>query len=81
MCFTYEDIIGQVFLSDSTLQIQSYLPVTKYADVAAGGESYYAISGDPYAFFETGQQPTIEVFVLGPENDKDISCTLAGYYL
>ena len=76
-----DDIVGEVFLSDSTLQIRSFLPITTYADAVGGGENFYAISGDPYAFFETGQTPTIEFLVLGPSNDLAFSCTLAGYYL
>jgi hypothetical protein len=74
------NLIAYVSLSDSTLQIPSYLPITRYDDVV-GGESFYTISGDPYAFFETGQQPTIDVATRGPSNGTSITCTLAGYYL
>jgi hypothetical protein len=72
-------IIVSVYLSDSTLQIPSYLPITKFSD--SGSESSYAAVSDPYAFFETGQQPTVNVSVAGPPSAVFVGCTLTGYYL
>ena len=80
MEFVDSNLIAYVSLSDSTLKFPSYLPVTRY-DAVESGESFYTISGDPYAFFETGQQPTIDVATRGPSNATYITCTLAGYYL
>jgi hypothetical protein len=68
-----------VSMTDSTLQIPSYLPINKNADIDR--ESFYSAVSDPYAFFETGQQPTIQVFVVGPPSAVGVSCTVAGYYL
>jgi hypothetical protein len=76
-------IISFVSLSDSTLQIPSYLPITQAPDSSGGssGESFNTAVGDPYAFFETGQQPTINVSVLGPQSAVGVQCTLSGYYI
>lgn len=70
-----------VSVTDSTQQIvpPSYLPITLNFD--EGGEQHYTASGDPYAFFETGQQPAIQVFAVGPPSAVGVSCTIAGYYL
>jgi hypothetical protein len=68
-----------VSVTDSTLQIPSYLPITKNAD--AGGGSLYTAAGDPYAFFETGQQPAVQVFATGPPSAIGVNCTLTGYYI
>jgi hypothetical protein len=70
--------VPEVFLSDSTFKIQSYMPVSKLADF--DGDSYFVVSADPYTFFETGQVPTIFFDVRG-NNNTNIFCTLAGYYL
>jgi hypothetical protein len=76
-------IIASVSLSDSTLQIPSYLPITQVPDSSggSGGESFNTAVSDPYAFFETGQQPTINVLVLGPPSAVGVQCTLTGYYI
>jgi hypothetical protein len=37
-------------------------------------------SADPYTFIETGQVPTMYFQVHG-NNNTNITCTLAGYYL
>ena len=71
--------IWYVSLSDSTLQIPSYFPINKNADI--DGESFYTAVSDPYAFFETGQQPTIQVVIVGPPSAVGVNCTLTGYYI
>jgi hypothetical protein len=68
-----------VSLTDSTLQTPSYLPINKNADI--DGESFYTAVSDPYAYFETGQQPTIQVFIVGAPSAVAVSCTLTGYYI
>jgi hypothetical protein len=77
---TYQ-IIASVSLSDSTLQIPSFLPITKYADDSVGGESFYVAVSDPYAFFETGEKPTISVDARGGQSAVFVNCTLTGYYM
>ncbi len=72
--------IAFVSVTDSTQIVPpSYLPITLNFD--GGGEQYYTASGDAYSFFETGQQPAIQVFALGPPSAVGVSCTIAGYYL
>ena len=68
-----------VSLSDSSLQIPSYLPINKNADI--DGESFYTAVSDPYASFETGQQPTIQVIIVGDPSAVGVNCTLTGYYM
>jgi hypothetical protein len=68
-----------VSLTDSKLQIPSYLPINKNADT--DGESFYTAVSDPYAFFETGQQPTIQAFIVGDPSAVGVNCTLTGYYI
>jgi hypothetical protein len=72
-------VVASVSLSDSTHQVASFLPFTQSG--GGTGEINYTAIADPYAFFETGQQPTIAVDVRGPPSDVGITCTLTGYYL
>ena len=72
--------IDFVSVTDSTQQVPpSYLPITLNFDES--GEQHYTASGDPYAFFETGQQPAIRVLAVGPPSAVGVSCTIEGYYL
>jgi hypothetical protein len=71
-------IVTEVYLSDITFKVKSYMSFTKIAD--ADDDSYVVVSGDPYMFFETGQQPMIYFDAHG-NNNTNVECTLGGYYL